>query len=76
MRAGPICLVSLLIWIKPVSEASVVHNAGLIVVGAMTQSCFGDVLDVYPRVELFARQKTKGWDVFGNEVEGSISLEN
>lgn len=27
------------------------------------------------RVELFARQKTEGWDVFGNEVEGSIDLE-
>ena len=21
-----------------------------------------------PRIELFARQKTKGWDVWGNEV--------
>lgn len=31
---------------------------------------FGDI----PRVELFARQKTDGWDVFGNEVEGSINL--
>lgn len=30
----------------------------------------GDV----PRVELFARQRTEGWDVFGNEVEGSIAL--
>ena len=27
-----------------------------------------------PRVELFARQKTEGWDVFGNEVEESITL--
>lgn len=27
-----------------------------------------------PRVELFARQRTPGWDVFGNEVEGSIEL--
>ena len=26
---------------------------------------FGDV----PRIELFARQKTPGWDVWGNEVE-------
>ena len=30
----------------------------------------GDVL----RIELFARQKTEGWDVFGNQVEGSILL--
>lgn len=28
-----------------------------------------------PRIELFARQKTEGWDVFGNEVENSISMD-
>ncbi len=27
-----------------------------------------------PRIELFARQKTKGWDVWGNEVEDDIDL--
>ena len=27
-----------------------------------------------PRVELFARQQTPGWDVWGNEVECSITL--
>jgi len=27
-----------------------------------------------PRLEMFARKKTVGWDVFGNEVEGSIEL--
>jgi len=25
-----------------------------------------------PRVELFARENTDGWDVFGNEVSDSI----
>ena len=30
----------------------------------------GDV----PRLEIFARTKTKGWDVFGNEVKGSIEI--
>lgn len=29
---------------------------------------FGDV----PRVELFAREKTAGWDVWGNEVDSDI----
>lgn len=29
-----------------------------------------------PRIELFARQQVEGWDVFGNEVENSISMEN
>jgi N6-adenosine-specific RNA methylase IME4 len=27
-----------------------------------------------PRVELFARQKTEGWDVWGNEIESDVSL--
>ncbi len=27
-----------------------------------------------PRIELFARQKTEGWDVWGNEVENDIEL--
>ena len=36
-----------------------------------------DIVDLcgdLPRVELFARQATEGWDVFGNEVKGSIQL--
>lgn len=31
---------------------------------------FGEI----PRIELFARQKTPGWDVWGNEVESDIEL--
>lgn len=31
---------------------------------------FGDL----PRIELFARQKVDGWDVWGNEVESDIDL--
>lgn len=27
-----------------------------------------------PRIELFARQKTEGWDVWGNEVESDVEL--
>ena len=27
-----------------------------------------------PRIELFARQKTDGWDVWGNEVKSDITL--
>lgn len=34
------------------------------------EQLFGDV----PRIELFAREKTKGWDVWGNEVESDINL--
>jgi len=36
----------------------------------MITDTFGDL----PRVELFARQETNGWDVFGNEVSNSIEL--
>ena len=35
-----------------------------------TIEVFGDT-----RIELFARQKTEGWDVWGNEVESDIELE-
>lgn len=33
---------------------------------------FGDL----PRIELFAREKTPGWDVWGNEVESDIDLDD
>ena len=29
-----------------------------------------------PRIELFARQRTPGWDVWGNEVKSSIDLDD
>lgn len=32
---------------------------------------FGDL----PRIELFARQKSQGWDCFGNEVDSDIELQ-
>ena len=34
------------------------------------ENLFGDL----PRIELFAREKTEGWDVWGNEVESNINL--
>jgi N6-adenosine-specific RNA methylase IME4 len=27
-------------------------------------------------LEMFARERTEGWDVFGNQVEGSIQIQN
>jgi len=39
---------------------------------------FSDLIDIlYPsgnRIELFAREKHEGWDVWGNEVESNITL--
>ncbi len=34
-----------------------------------------DLMGDLPRVELFARQTTPGWDVWGNEVESDVQLE-
>jgi len=28
-----------------------------------------------PRIELFARQKTEGWDIWGNEIQSDIQME-
>jgi N6-adenosine-specific RNA methylase IME4 len=28
-----------------------------------------------PRIELFARQQTPGWDVWGNEVESTVTMQ-
>ena len=36
------------------------------------------ITDFYPtqeKIELFAREKTPGWDVWGNEVDSDIELE-
>ena len=33
-----------------------------------------ELLGDLPRIELFAREKTPGWDVWGNEVESDIEL--
>jgi len=35
-----------------------------------------DLMGNIPRIELFARKKTEGWDVWGNEVESDIQLIN
>ncbi len=35
------------------------------------EALMGDI----PRVELFARRPAPGWDVWGNEVESTVSLE-
>ena len=34
-----------------------------------------ELLGDLPRIELFAREKTDGWDVWGNEVECDIDME-
>ncbi len=33
-----------------------------------------ELVGYLPRIELFAREKTEGWDVWGNEVESDIEF--
>jgi site-specific DNA-methyltransferase (adenine-specific) len=46
------------------------HSQKPEVVRDMIVACSGDL----PRVELFARQQTTGWDVWGDEVDNSINF--
>lgn len=46
------------------------HSEKPLVVRERIVELMGDL----PRVELFARQKAQGWDVWGNEVESDITL--
>lgn len=41
--------------------------------GEFRDRCIELVGDV-PRIELFARSRSEGWDVFGNEVEESVKI--
>ena len=53
--------------LSPVEE----HSRKPAEVRARIVQLAGDV----PRIELFARQKVPGWDVWGNEVESDVVLE-
>lgn len=33
-----------------------------------------DLMGDLPRIELFARERTEGWDAFGNEIDSDITL--
>jgi N6-adenosine-specific RNA methylase IME4 len=46
------------------------HSQKPLVIHEKIVELMGDV----PRLELFARQQCSGWDVWGNEVEGSVDL--
>ena len=47
-----------------------IHSRKPMIIRDKIFEMFGDI----PRIELFARQKTEGWDVWGNEVESDIEL--
>lgn len=73
-----VCLLGIKGKMKPISNkvSSIIispreeHSKKPSVVRNRIVQLFGDL----PKIELFARQKTEGWDVWGNEVESDITL--
>lgn len=53
-----------------VEEERMYHSKKPDEVRRRIEQLFGDL----PRIELFARQKTDGWDSWGNEIESDIKL--
>lgn len=51
-------------------DKKIIHSRKPVSVRELIVELFGDV----PRIELFAREKTPGWDVWGNEVESDVEL--
>ena len=74
-----VCLLGIKGKMKPISNyvSSVIiepkeqHSKKPSIVRNKIVELFGDI----PRVELFARQKTDGWDSWGNEIESDIKVE-
>jgi N6-adenosine-specific RNA methylase IME4 len=53
-----------------VQERRTTHSTKPEIFKSKIVEMFGDL----SRIELFARQKTEGWDIWGNELENSIEL--
>ena len=53
-----------------ISEKAKKHSSKPSIIRERIVELMGDL----PRIELFAREKTTGWDVWGNEVESDIDL--
>lgn len=66
---------------KPKRKSSSVHSVIISEIQAhskkptTTRDLIVKLCGDLPRIELFARDKTEGWNVFGDEVEGSITME-
>lgn len=73
-----VCLLGIKGRMKPISNnvSSIIispreeHSKKPAIIRDKIVELFGDL----PAVELFAREKTPGWDVWGNEVESDITL--
>ena len=59
---------------KSISQIIMTHRQGHSVKPVEARNKIVELMGDLPRIELFARQKTEGWDVWGNEVESDIEL--
>jgi N6-adenosine-specific RNA methylase IME4 len=59
---------------KSISQIVMTHRQGHSVKPQEVRKNIISLMGDLPRIELFARQKTEGWDVWGNEVESDIKL--
>jgi N6-adenosine-specific RNA methylase IME4 len=51
-------------WTTVLRESATIHSRKPVIARKFIEDIYGDV----PRIELFARERTEGWDVWGNEV--------
>jgi len=65
------CISQVIIAPHPRNNGKIIHSAKPPVIRDKIVQLFGDL----PRIELFAREKVPGWDVWGNEVRSDIELE-
>ena len=48
----------------------------LILLSAVERDRIVELIGDVPRIELFARQTTPGWDVWGNEIQSDIEMKS
>ena len=62
--------------VKNISQVVIAERGGHSVKPNEVKKRIVELMGDLPRIELFARQKTEGWDIWGNEVESDIKLGN
>ena len=43
---------------------------------SLSKTAIVELIGDVPRIELFARQTTPGWDVWGNEIQSDIEMKS
>jgi len=79
LGGSELCLLGVKGKMKPIKhnirQVIMHHRLGHSVKPPIFRDKIVELFGLLPRIELFARQKTEGWDVWGNEVESDIELE-